>query len=133
MTKYIASLLVLLLTASCGGMLGGKTQSIQLLPAGSADEFEVEVVSGRGSQIVEVPGVVRVKRDEAPLQIKVKETRCVKSSTTYVPSKWNLYAIGNLFISVFGFTGTTVDMSSGSAWGYDDNVFVRAKTKKGCK
>ena len=133
MDKHIASLLVLLLTASCGGILGGKTQSVRLLPVGSADEFEVEVVSSMGSQVVEVPGVVMVKRDEAPLQIKVKETRCIKSSTTHVPSKWNLYAIGNLFISVFGFTGTTVDMSSGSAWGYDENVFVGVKTKKLCK
>ena len=38
-------------------------------------------------------------------------------------------AIGGLF----GLTGTSMDMSSGAAWAYEDNVFVDTKKKKSCK
>ena len=119
--------------SSCAGLIGGKNQTIFLMPTGNADEVEVEVITARGRRDVTIPGSIQVPRNKMPLRINVKETRCIKSSKTFVPSQYNIFLVTNALGGVFGLIGTTMDMNSGAAWAYDDNVHVNVREKRSCR
>ncbi len=133
MKKTSSFLLIaaLLLTTSCAGLISGKTQSV-FLRTSDSQEVEAEVVSANGVQNITIPGTVTVPRSKNPLTIKVKEGRCVKSSTEYATTKYNIFLLADVIGGVFGLTGTTIDMSSGAAWAYEDNIYVNVKKKPGC-
>lgn len=123
----------LLFSTSCAGLISGKTQTVFLRATDGSDDVEVEVSSMSGTQQVKVPGIVTVARDKMPLTIKVKENKCLKESTTYAPSKYNVMLLADAIGGLFGLTGTSMDMSSGAAWAYEDSVFVDVKKKQSCK
>lgn len=131
--SYSLVLATLLLSTSCAGLISGKTQTIFLRPTDGSDDVEVEVSSVNGSQTVNIPSTVTVSRDKMPLTITVKEDKCRKESKTYATSKYNIMLLADAIGGVFGLTGTSMDMSSGAAWSYEDNVLVDVKKKQGCK
>ena len=123
----------LFLATSCAGLISGKTQTVFLRTSDGSDDLEVEVSSVNGMQKVTIPSTVTVSRDKMPMTITVKEDKCHKESKTYAPSKYNVMLLADVIGGVFGLTGTSIDMSSGAAWAYEDNVFVDVKKKPACK
>lgn len=130
---YSLALATLIFSTSCAGLISGKTQTVFLRASDGSDNIEVDVLSTSGNQQTKIPGTVIVARDKMPLTIKVKESKCHKESTTYAPSKYNVMLLADAIGGVFGLTGTSMDMSSGAAWSYEDNVFVDVKKKPNCK
>lgn len=131
--SHLLAISVLAFSSSCAGLISGETQTVFLRASDGSDNVEAEVSSVNGSQTVSLPGVVTVKRNKAPLTIKVKENKCVKESTTYATSKYNVFLLADAIGGLFGLTGTSMDMSSGAAWAYEDNVMVDLKKKPNCK
>ena len=93
----------------------------------------MDVVSANGVQTVVIPSVVTVQRANQPITINVKDTKCIRPSTTIVSDKLSMWFFGDFFMSIFGLTGTTVDVTSGAMWNYDDNIVVPVYEKKSCK
>ncbi len=121
------------MSTSCAGLISGKTQTVFLRSSDGSEDVEVEVSSVSGTQQARVPGTISVARDKMPLTIKVKEDKCRKESTTYASSKYNVMLLADAIGGIFGLTGTSMDMSSGAAWSYEDNVFVDIKKKPACR
>lgn len=122
-----------ILTSSCAGLVGGKTQNVFLRTSDGSENVEVEVTSINGPQTIKIPASIVVTRNQVPLTISVKETRCIKEGKTYATTKYNIWLLADAIGGIFGLTGTTSDMSSGAAWAYEDNVIVNVNKKDGCK
>ncbi len=129
----LIALTILLASTSCAGLISGKTQTIFLRSSDGSDGVEANISSMSGNQEVKIPTTISVARDKMPLTIKVKENKCYKETTTYAPSKYNVMLLADAIGGVFGLTGTSMDMSSGAAWSYEDNIFVDVKKKQNCK
>ena len=130
---YLAA--ILLLTASCGTLFGGKTQSVTLLSMNSNNDLKADVSTSQGVQkSVYIPGTIQVKRSNEDIAINIRETECYKPSQTFVESKINLFSALNL-LSVYSSTSsTTTDYVTGGLWSYDKTVYVssRKKSNKNC-
>lgn len=131
MKKLMLTLIAIALLPGCATVIKGKTKDINIL-TNTGEEAEVNVVSASGVQTVTIPSVVNVKKDNRPITITVKGTKCHRATTTIVPEKVELWTIANVFMYVFGFTGTTVDASTGAMWDYDDSIVVPVYQKNGC-
>ena len=91
--KNIISALSLLLIASCGSMLGGKTKSINLLSADPDHNPKVEILVNGTVIEQELPTVFLANRGNDNIIINVKEDECFKSTQTIVTPIYNLWAI----------------------------------------
>lgn len=128
MKKIITSAILAsyFLVTSCAGLISGSTQNV-FLRTSNNEEVEVEVSSASGVQNVKIPASVNVRRANSPLTISVKEKGCIKESKTYSPQKYNVFLFADAIGGIFGLTGTTIDMSSGAAWAYENEIVVNVK------
>lgn len=122
-----------IMTSSCAGLISGKTQNVFLRTSDGSDNVNVEVSSVGGTQNVTIPANVVIPRGQTTLAISVKENNCHKESKTYITPKYNIMLLADAIGGLFGLTGTTMDMSSGAAWSYEDNIIVDVKSKHVCK
>ena len=132
MKKIVLTLLTVAMLSGCASIVNGRNKNINLLSS-TGEETEVDVVSANGVQTVVIPSVVTVQRANQPITINVKDTKCIRPSTTIVSDKLSMWFFGDFFMSIFGLTGTTVDVTSGAMWNYDDNIVVPVYEKKSCK
>jgi len=136
MKNKIHSLLLVLtciLTTSCAELISGKTQNVFLRTSDGSDDVTAEISSIGGSQTVNIPANVVIPRGQTAVTITVKESKCHEESKTYLTPKYNIMLLADAIGGLFGLTGTSMDMSSGAAWAYDENTIVNVKTKKACK
>ena len=122
-----------ILTSSCAGLVGGKTQNIFVRTSDGSENVQVDITSATGTQTTKIPSSIVVSRNQMPLTISVKEGKCIKESKTYATTKYNIWLLADAIGGLFGLTGTTSDMSSGAAWAYEDNIVVNVSKKDGCK
>ena len=132
MKKIALLILTIAMLSGCASIVNGRNKNINLLSS-TGEETEVDVVSANGVQTVVIPSVVTVQRANQPITINVKDTKCIRPSTTIVSDKLSMWFFGDFFMSIFGLTGTTVDVTSGAMWNYDDNIVVPVYEKKSCK
>lgn len=132
MKKIVLTLLTVTMLSGCASIVNGRNKNINLLSS-TGEETEVDVVSANGVQTVVIPSVVTVQRANQPITINVKDTKCIRPSTTIASDKLSMWFFGDFFMSIFGLTGTTVDVTSGAMWNYDDNIVVPVYEKKSCK
>ena len=101
--------------ASCASVIDGGNQSVNLRPSSVGGTVSAKVTSKNGTQSIQMPGSISVDHDKSELLITVDDP-CYEPSQMSSSSSLNPWALGNLLMSVFGLTGTTVDMTSGNAW-----------------
>ncbi len=131
MKKLVLMLLMATTLSGCASVIKGKTKDINML-TNTGEEAEVNVVSASGTQTVVIPSVVNVKKDNRPLTITVKETKCNRPTTTVASEKVEMWTFGNILLWVFGTTGTTTDAMTGAMWDYDDSIVVPIYHKNTC-
>lgn len=132
MKKLVAILFVGILLSGCATIVNGRNKTINVLTS-TGEQVDVDVISSNGVQTVTVPSVVTVRRANHPITINVKETKCIKPSTSIVSDKLSMWALGNVFFYIFGTTSTTTDFAVGSLWNYDDNISIPIYTKDSCR
>lgn len=129
-SKFIPAFLAVTMLSGCATVFDGGSHSMNVQPSQGKD-VKIEVTGENGVQQVQIPSVVNVPRGKQDLYIAVKD-ECYNSTTQVVQSDITLAFFGNIFFSIFGLTGTTVDMSNGNAWTYDDNVVVATTPNGKC-
>ena len=132
MKKILTIMLMATTLSGCAMIVNGRNKTINLLSS-TGEEAQVDVISASGVQSVMIPGQVTVPRANQPITINVKETKCIRPSTTMASEKVSMWFFGDLFMSIFGSTATTTDVTSGSMWNYDDNIAVPVYKKENCK
>ena len=123
----------LFLTSSCGTILSGTSKTIHLVSSDGRSEFKAELSQNGKTENVEVPGLVSVSRDKDDILIKVKESKCYKSTQTIVESKVNPFTFISALFGVFSSSSTTTDSSTGALWSYDDTVYIGVSKKSECR
>ena len=117
--------------SGCASIIKGQSKDINFM-TNTGEEAEVDIVSASGTKTVIIPSVVNVKKDNRAITITVKETRCNRPTTTVANEKVQIWTFGNIFLWVFGLTGTTTDALSGAMWDYDDSIVVPVYHKETC-
>ena len=131
MKKLVLTIMSIAMLSGCATAIKCKTKDINML-TNTGEEAEVNVVSASGTQTVVIPSVVNVKKDNRPITITVKETKCNRPTTTVASEKVELWTFGNVLFWIFGTTGTTVDAMTGAMWDYDDSIVVPVYHKNSC-
>ncbi|RYD50615.1 MAG: hypothetical protein EOP52_13650 [Sphingobacteriales bacterium] len=136
MNKISINTLVVALVASttlagCATVFDGGNQSVDLRPSTVGENVNVKVSTKGGTQTVKVPANVSVARDKSTMLVTVDDP-CYEPNQIAANSSVNPWAIGNVLFGLFGLTGTTVDMSTGNAWKYDETITVPTVKKASC-
>lgn len=133
MKKNIIAFLGIFAMTSCGTLISGKTQSVNLISMDSSSKTEAEITNGKIVQNINLPSSTIVPRSRQVLTINVKENDCHKASTTMNQSKFNWVTLLNIFGGTLSTSSTSTDAATGALWSYDDNIYVNTQKKDGCK
>jgi len=130
MNKILFLLLTSLTLSSCATIISGKTQNVVIQTSNGQTGVEAELRSGAMLQTITLPATVMIKKDETPLTVMIKDSKCFKKTiTTSNTPKYDLIMI------LGGIPGTITDMKTGAAWKYESNLIatVQPKNASGCK
>ncbi len=130
--KILALSLLVLQGVSCARIISGTTQTLTIQTS-NGKNVKAVVQSATGTQNITIPNSITVVRSKEPLKIIVKAEKCNQESTQISTPKYNPVALDDLSFGVFGLTSTTVDLSSGAIWNYDNNIMVNVNSKENCK
>lgn len=130
MKKILVALLVCSMLSGCASIVKGRNKNVNIMTS-TGEEVEVNVVSASGMQSIVVPSVVSLKKDNQDITITVKETQCLRSSTSIVSSEIEPWFLGNVFSG--GIFGSSTDALTGAMWTYDDNIVVPVYKKSACQ
>lgn len=130
MKKILVALLVCSMLSGCASIVKGRNKNVNIMTS-TGEEVEVNIVSSSGMQSIVVPSVVSLKKDNQDITITVKETQCLRSSTSIVSSKVEPWFLGNVFSG--GIVGSSTDALTGAMWTYDDNIVVPVYKKSACQ
>lgn len=136
MKKFQISLMValLLFQSSCATLFSSSKQNVSIRPSSSDfSNGRAVVINGSERYDVNLPTVIRVSRGRDILQVRVKETKCFKSTVAYNDSSLNYISLLNLLGGLFGLTSTSTDAATGAMWSYEDNMVVRVSKKDECR
>ncbi len=131
MKKILVALLVCSMLSGCASIVKGRNKNVNIMTS-TGEEVEVNVVSASGMQSIVVPSVVSLKKDNQDITITVKETQCLRSSTSIVSSEIEPWFLGNVFLPGGIFSSST-DALTGAMWTYDDNIVVPVYKKSACQ
>lgn len=132
MKKILVALLVCSMLSGCASVVKGRNKNVNIMTS-TGEEVEVNVVSSSGMQSIVVPSVVSLKRDNQDITITVKETSCLRSSTSITSGKIEPWFFGNILFLGYGLFGSTTDAVTGAMWTYDDNIVVPVYKKSACQ
>ncbi len=132
MKKILVALLVCSMLSGCASIVKGRNKNVNIMTS-TGEEVEVNVVSASGMQSIVVPSVVSLKKDNQDITITVKETQCLRSSTSIVSSEIEPWFLGNVFSGGIGIFGSSTDALTGAMWTYDDNIVVPVYKKSACQ
>lgn len=130
MKKILVALLVCSMLSGCASIVKGRNKNVNIMTS-TGEEVEVNVVSASGMQSIVVPSVVSLKKDNQDITITVKETQCLRSSTSIVSSEIEPWFLGNIITG--GLFGSSTDALTGAMWTYDDNIVVPVYKKSACQ
>ena len=130
MKKILVALLVCSMLSGCASIVKGRNKNVNIMTS-TGEEVKVNVVSSSGMQSIVVPSVVSLKKDNQDITITVKETQCLRSSTSIVSSKIEPWFLGNIITG--GLLGSSTDALTGAMWTYDDNIVVPVYKKSACQ
>ena len=130
MKKILVALLVCSMLSGCASIIKGRNKNVNIMTS-TGEEVEVNVVSASGMQSIVVPSVVSLKRDNQDITITVKETSCLRASTSIVSSEIEPWFLGNIITG--GLLGSSTDALTGAMWTYDDNIVVPVYKKSACQ
>gem|GEM_PF-1496175 len=114
---------------ACASIVSGSDQEIEIVTYG-VDTASCEVVDRRGItyQIPSTPGIVRVGRNEGPLEVACRKEGYQTAETT-VYETLNPWVFGNILIG--GFIGLAIDLFGDSYQSYDGDVALTLEPAEG--
>lgn len=130
MKKILVALMVCSILSGCASIVKGRNKNVNIMTS-TGEEVEVNVVSAAGMQSIVIPSVVSLKKDNQDITITVKETQCIRSSTSIVSSEIEPWFLGNIITG--GLFGSSTDALTGAMWTYDDNIVVPVYKKSACQ
>lgn len=130
MKKIALTLATAVALTGCATVFDGGSKTINLIPTNGKD-VRVSVRSDGGVQETNIPGIINVKRSKDDLYVTVID-KCYEGSHV-IQHEVTPAFFGNILFGIFGLTGTTVDMSSGNMWKYDNTVTIATSKKDSCK
>ena len=113
---------VMLFLQGCATLVTGPNKVVNISSSDNTN-VQAEVNTSTGTSNVTLPISLSVKTSRKPIEVIIKE-KGYKETRFIKESKLNIWFLGDFFMSVFGLTGTTIDVSSGSIWTYDDSIVV---------
>jgi hypothetical protein len=120
-----------MLLTGCASVFDGGSKSINITPT-SGDDVAVEIHGDKGIEKTTIPAVYSAKRSKEDILVKVVDD-CYEDTSYVIQSEVTPAFFGNLLFGLFGMTGTTVDVSSGNMWKYDNDAIVPTSKKASCK
>lgn len=109
-------------------MFHGGTQLVNVVPA-NGEKTDVELTNQEGTKHLVLPTTVALKKGKGDVTIRVKETKCHKSSVRNYQERMDLVFLANYFnLSI----GSTTDAATGAMWHYDNNMVVPVYKKDKC-
>ncbi|MCP4355490.1 MAG: hypothetical protein GY793_07645 [Proteobacteria bacterium] len=133
MGKITNSLLVtvsIMLLTGCAGMFTGSNKSINV-SSSDGKQVKAKIASSKGISDIMLPAVYQADRDQSGIYVSIND-ECYENYTYIVQSRLNWPFFINFFASAFGLTGTTMDVSSGNMWTYDDMSIIPTRLKDSC-
>lgn len=128
--KKIFIFFALTILSGCASIVKGSSQMMNVTTT-TGKQVDVVVINEKGTFPMKLPQAIAVEKSSDDIIINVAEAECVLPSTTIVQSRLSSWFFGNIIFG--GLLGSTTDLSSGSAWEYDNNIIVNVTTKDGCK
>ncbi len=113
---------VMLFLQGCATLVTGPNKVVNISSSDNTN-VQAEVNTSTGTSNVTLPISLSVKTSRKPIEVIIKE-KGYKETRFIKESKLNIWFLGDFFMSVFGLTGTMIDVSSGSIWTYDDSIVV---------
>lgn len=133
MKKLLVAVFGIICFTGCATILGGGgEQNIQFVSQDPEATPKVNIVSKGGSQSVELPSTLNVKRSKQDILVTVQD-ECYKKNTQSVSSNINNYFLLNILFGGFGLFSSTTDAITGAMWEYDNTAVIYTTPNETCK